>query len=234
MRYFSVLLLSLCTMFVAARVPMSLLLGRFEPATHPAFVAVDTAVSDGSEMWIRRETYLAFLAMRDSALCDSIDLRIVSATRTYDRQRLIWEHKWDTARGTAAERCLNILRYSSMPGTSRHHWGTDIDLCSVEDSVWQQPDYQRVLAWLELNACRFGFFMPYTDDAARTGYHYEPWHWSYFPLACLYEREYRAMVRYKHIYGFRGAGVAARLDIINKYVFGIGAYSADCLENKVE
>lgn len=228
MRYILLSLFVLCSVMCAGRTPRAELLGRFEPEGRAGFVAVDTAVSDGREMWLRAEAYRAFLEMRDSALAAGIDLRIVSATRNFERQRQIWEHKWDTTPGSARQRCLSILRYSSMPGTSRHHWGTDVDLCSVEDSVWQSPEYGPVLAWLEGNACRFGFFMPYTDDPARPGYHYEPWHWSYMPTAARMERDFRRLISYRHIWGFRGAESARLINIIDNYVFGIAAHEQPC------
>jgi LAS superfamily LD-carboxypeptidase LdcB len=88
-----------------------------------------------------------------------------------------------------------ILAWSSIPGGSRHHWGTDVD---VIDTFALPPDYKvrlvpeeyaangvfaRLNAWLDANLARFGFFRPYRTD--RGGYSPEPWHISYAPVASL-------------------------------------------------
>ncbi|NJK84501.1 MAG: M15 family metallopeptidase [Saprospiraceae bacterium] len=43
------------------------------------------------------------------------------------------------------ERALKILKYSSMPGTSRHHWGTDIDLNSFSNSYFEQGEGKKYM-----------------------------------------------------------------------------------------
>ena len=35
------------------------------------------------------------------------------------------------------ERALDLLRYSSMPGSSRHHWGTDVDVHSLDPETFE-------------------------------------------------------------------------------------------------
>ena len=86
-----------------------------------------------------------------------------------------------------------ILLWSALPGASRHHWGTDLDLI---DRNAIAPDYQMQLqqaeyraggpfaplsAWLEMHAARFGFFRPY--QGVRSGVQAEPWHFSFAPVA---------------------------------------------------
>lgn len=195
--------------------------GQFIPSENPFFVKIDTAFCDQDSMFIQLATYNAFLLMREAALSDGIDLFIVSATRNFFRQREIWENKWRRFRGTRRDRACQILAYSSMPGTSRHHWGTDIDLCSTENKDWDSPELAKTLEWLKNNAARFGFYMPYTDDFTRSGYCYEPWHWSYFPYSAIYTETYKNLIEDAKIDGFIGADMAPELLIVRDYVLGI-------------
>ena len=176
--------------------------------------------------------------MRDSALRDGITLTIVSATRNFDRQKQIWDRKWNTYnRDTACrvrneqndsskttediEKVRSIMRYSSMPGTSRHHWGTDLDFISVEPDYWTHGEGLRIYNWLCANAHKFGFFQPYTADPTRTGYAEERWHWSYAPLSKPYLEAYRQKITAEDITGFSGSYLVDSLRIIQSHVFGI-------------
>ncbi len=149
----------------------------------------------------------AFLAMRRAAAADGVDLAAQSSFRDFNRQLAIWNGKFngsrplydaagrpiETAGLTPAERIDAILLWSALPGASRHHWGTDVDLI---DRNAVPPEYQVQLtpaeyrdggpfaalaAWLEIHAPRFGFFRPYRGS--RSGVQPEPWHFSFAPVA---------------------------------------------------
>jgi LAS superfamily LD-carboxypeptidase LdcB len=153
------------------------------------------------------ETVASFLAMRDDATRAGIDLRPVSSFRDFERQRVLWNRKWsgerplydragvelDPAQLSDAKRVDAILCWSAVPGGSRHHWGSDID---VIDAAAMPEGYQvqllpaeyapagvfeRLSAWLDRNMHRFGFHRPYASDRGGTGV--EPWHISYAPVA---------------------------------------------------
>ena len=216
----------------------SLLLGKFNPATDSNFVLIPEYMASNPSMYCHRQVFDAYLAMRDSALRDGITLTIVSATRNFDRQLQIWNRKWNTySRDTACrvrneqndsskttediEKVRSIMRYSSMPGTSRHHWGTDLDFISVEPDYWTHGEGLRIYNWLCANAHKFGFFQPYTADPARTGYAEERWHWSYAPLSKPYLEAYRQKITAEDITGFSGSYLVDSLGIIQSHVFGI-------------
>ena len=225
-----------------------ILLGKFNPATDTNFVLIPEHMASNKSMYCHRETFDAYLAMRDSALRDGITLTIVSATRNFNRQKQIWERKWQNTqcpkncppelggRAQRAEGVCNtdslqlacdickvrsIMRYSSMPGTSRHHWGTDLDFISVEPDYWTHGEGLRIYNWLCANAHKFGFFQPYTADPARTGYAEERWHWSYAPLSKPYLEAYRQKITAEDITGFSGSYLVDSLGIIQSHVFGI-------------
>ncbi|MEZ5055731.1 MAG: M15 family metallopeptidase [Saprospiraceae bacterium] len=154
------------------------LTGKFEPSTQPGFIKIDTQYSDGSEMWMRKDAYEAFLKMYEAAKKDGINLKIISAARNFNRQKQIWEAKWTGARlvegkdlqkqSEAGKRAYKILEYSSMPGTSRHHWGTDIDLNNLEPSWFKSGEGAKIYAWPKPTLLPTGFCQPYTKRRNQT------------------------------------------------------------------
>src|SRR5512139_1154487 len=123
------------------------------------------------------EAVTSFLAMRDAATAAGVDLVAASSFRDFDRQLVLWNRKWrgerpllDRSGRTIDPSTLDdagkvdaILCWSAVPGGSRHHWGTDVD---VIDAAALPPGYQvqlvpaeyapdgvfaRLAAWLESN-----------------------------------------------------------------------------------
>lgn len=142
---------------------------------------------------LHRHVVAPFAAMRRAARAAGFDLVPASAFRDFDRQLAIWNRKYAALDTPAAERIEAILRWSALPGLSRHHWGTDLDLI---DRAALQPDYRVRLEpaeyapggpfaaagqWLSEHAARFGFFRPYRGE--RSGVSAEPWHYSFAPVA---------------------------------------------------
>lgn len=83
-----------------------------------------------------------FRAMQRRALADGLNLQPASSFRDFARQQAIWNDKFNGKRPlldadsqplqvadlTPGERCQAILRWSALPGASRHHWGSDLDV----------------------------------------------------------------------------------------------------------
>ena len=135
----------------------------------------------------------AFWGLREAAAADGHDLRIASGFRSFARQAAIWQRKVDALQ---AQQSLpdyhQILRWSAMPGASRHHWGSDMDIYDAQalgDAQLQLEvsEYQGdgpmapLYAWLLKHAPKHGFFWPYDKD--RGGVAAEPWHLSYAPAS---------------------------------------------------
>jgi len=216
------------------------LMGKFEPTQNEHFVVVPTeyGVND-YPMYLRKETLDAFLKMAETAKKDGIELKIASATRNFDSQKIIWENKWNgvlLADGKnlfknfpdELERFKKILEYSSVPGTSRHHWGTDIDINDSTPSYFKTEKGEKEYAWLVKNAPLFGFCQSYTlkGQDRPTGYYEEKWHWSYLPLAKIFTEEYKNLIKEEDITGFLGDKYVVGQDLINNYVLGI---NPDCI-----
>jgi LAS superfamily LD-carboxypeptidase LdcB len=178
----------------------------------------------------------AFEEMHAAATKDGINLKILSATRNFNAQKMIWENKWigktlvedgQNLSKTMPDRVMRakkILEYSSMPSTSRHHWGTDMDLNALTNAYFDTPKGKKIYDWLTKNAGRYGFCQPYTVGRP-AGYHEERWHWSYMPISKpLMDYCARKMTN-DQVKGFLGAETAARIDVVRNYMLGV---SQDC------
>jgi LAS superfamily LD-carboxypeptidase LdcB len=148
-----------------------------------------------------------FLNLRRAALADGFDVVPHSSFRDFSRQLTIWNAKFSGARPmydasghpidvnelAALDRIEAILLWSALPGASRHHWGTDVDLIDRQATapgyrVQLTPEefapggpYAALAEWLEANAARFGFFRPFRG--VLSGVQPEPWHFSFAPVA---------------------------------------------------
>ncbi|MEO1627788.1 MAG: M15 family metallopeptidase, partial [Bacteroidota bacterium] len=216
------------------------LTGKFEPSVHQDFVEIDKTHASRPGMYIRRDAYEAFRKMFEAAQKDGVRLIIKSATRNFEAQKSIWEGKWTGSRlldgGINAakkfpdptERALKILEWSSMPGTSRHHWGTDIDLNAFVNKYFETGKGLKEYQWLRKHAASFGFCQPYSPkgEARPYGYNEEKWHWSYMPVAGRLFSEAKAKLKNDAISGFKGSQVANKIGVVEKYVLGI---SEECL-----
>jgi len=159
---------------------------------------------------LQEEAAQAWAALQVDAREAGFDLVIASSFRSFSRQLAIWNGKVSGQRPVFDDRGCRvtmaelqpeqqlhaILRFSAIPGTSRHHWGTDLD---IYDAAALPADYVLQLSpaevapgglfdplhnWLDGRIAAgqsHGFFRPYGED--RGGVAPERWHLSYAPLA---------------------------------------------------
>ena len=84
----------------------------------------------------------------------------------------------------------------SLPGFSRHAWGTEIDVFSPNRTHWSgNGRFVPVIPFLESEAPKFGFFHPYSDLRPQPGlphYENEPWHISYWPITNTLQQEWES------------------------------------------
>ena len=111
--------------------------------------------------------------LRDAARQDGIALLLVSAFRSLEYQRQIFERKLKA--GEALER---ILKVNTPPGYSEHHTGRAVDLATPGcPPLSEEFETTAAFDWLMRHAHRFAFAMTYPREN-RFGMAYEPWHWA--------------------------------------------------------
>jgi len=158
----------------------------------------------GKEYQLREEAHVAFQKMKGAALKENIHIQVVSSYRDFEHQKRIWEKKYKRYRsqGLSEENSIQkIIEYSTIPGTSRHHWGTDIDIIDGnvhapkyvlrEEHFHRDGPYIYLKKWMDIHASSFGFHLVYTNNKSRKGFKYEPWHYSYKPLSQIYLKNYK-------------------------------------------
>ncbi len=163
-------------------------------------------LTEGSNYRLRPEAAIAFEQMKKAALQDGISLRVVSSYRNYAHQNRIWERKYKRFRESGlspTQSIIKIIEYSTIPGTSRHHWGTDLDIVDgyatvagdvlIPSKFHGTGPFCKMKEWMDKNAHNFNFTLVYTDRPGRTGFKYEPWHYSYAPLSIPYLKEYQKL-----------------------------------------
>ena len=152
------------------------------------------------------DAYIRFLEMKNAAEKENISIEMVSAYRSFERQKMIFENKFQkfTQSGMdPMDAILKIIEYSTIPGTSRHHWGTDIDIIDANaprpENVLEPGHfhgtgpYCKLKEWLNENANNYDFYEVYTDDPNRKGFKYEPWHFSYAPVSIEMLQSYKEL-----------------------------------------
>lgn len=170
-----------------------------------------TSLDNGFE--IHQDVMEDWLALQHAAHREGIDCQLVSSYRNFHRQLQIWNKKWRgeatlfDKHGDALDHQLldedakidAILTWSALPGGSRHHWGTDIDVydkhavdaCGqgfdLVDAEYRQggPCYS-LAQWLNDNIDKFGFFRPFMKD--NNGVSVELWHLSHTKTAKVFEQ----------------------------------------------
>lgn len=149
----------------------------------------------------------ALLALRARAALYDIDLVAVSGFRDFERQLGIWNGKFRGERTLLDRHSIPmevrsmdeesivraILEWSALPGASRHHWGTEVDIYDraalpadgrpqlTATEYVRTGVFSRLADFVSANAAQYGFFLPYDSD--RGGVQPEPWHLSYAPVA---------------------------------------------------
>jgi LAS superfamily LD-carboxypeptidase LdcB len=158
-------------------------------------------------MLVHQDIVAPLTELQQNAAAAGFDLRLCSGFRSFDRQLHIWNAKLsglrpvvddngssvDLERLSPWQQIQAVMRWSALPGASRHHWGTDID---IYDSSAMPADYQLQLIpaevegqgmfapmhnWLDSRLADQGFYRPYGSDTG--GIAPERWHISYRPLA---------------------------------------------------
>ena len=164
------------------------------------------SLSKGSSSLADPEAAKAFEALKIRARKAGFELSVCSAYRGfYDQFRIVSgkldgsrtvldadEKPMDISKLSLAKKLDAVLRFSALPGFSRHHFGTDFDVYASD----RLPCGQKLQLtcreyaygsyffefgeFLKANLEEFGFIRPFSGLGFVAA---EPWHISYFPKA---------------------------------------------------
>lgn len=168
----------------------------------------------GTKYQIHREVLKPLQQLQAAADEAGFGLFVGSSFRGFENQMKIWNEKVEGKRTISdengnvlktkglseAELIHAILRWSALPGASRHHWGTDIDIYDkksvppqyhiqmIPQEVNEGGIFAKMHDWLDTELENYEFYRPYDRD--RGGVSPERWHLSYRPVAEEYYRSY--------------------------------------------
>lgn len=149
---------------------------------------------------LSKEAKEGFLKLKEQLSNHGINLSLVSSYRSFEHQLRIWNGKASGQRKLydKDENLLNyqdlspieiihaILRWSALPGASRHHWGTEIDVFDANIKEVSEvnltlkecdKDFNDLYQHLDQYLKQCGFHRPYALDLG--GVSPEPWHLSF-------------------------------------------------------
>lgn len=158
-------------------------------------------------LFLHKDVLKPWLTLCEAAKGEGFTLAIASGFRGFERQSLIWNHKMsgkrvvrddqqqpvDLTQLSPLNQIKAVMRWSALPGASRHHWGTDMDIYDSgpdNDQLQLIPEeylpggpFAPMMDWLTdyLKHHDTGFYFPYQKD--KGGVAPEPWHLSYAPIA---------------------------------------------------
>ena len=181
----------------------------------------------------------AFREMSAAAQKQGITLKVVSSYRSFEKQKIIWNRKFLRFKNKGMSdgaAIAKIIEYSTLPGTSRHHWGTDLDIIDagpaeegdvlLTEKFHGNGPYNTLREWMEMYAQDYGFLLPYTKDELRSGFKYEPWHYSYAPksipmLMQYLELDHKELIYSSDLNGRGGLDQEFLASYIKSHVMGI-------------
>ena len=155
----------------------------------------------------------AFVLLQKEALKAGISLDIASSYRSFYRQLQIFDDKFflrratldaeekplDLSKFSLEQKCEAILRFSAIPGMSRHHFGTDFDIysksllplnCKLQLTAYEYAEgnyFYPLEQWLAKHLENFGFYRPFKGNSLISN---EPWHISFKEEALAFIEAY--------------------------------------------
>ncbi|NOU48952.1 M15 family metallopeptidase [Pseudoalteromonas sp. JBTF-M23] len=173
---------------------------------------VESHLTDWHGKSVHRDIVNDLSELTQAAKQAGFDLRVASGHRNFERQAAIWNGKFAGQRPvfdlqgrkitltklSEFEKCQAIMLFSALPGASRHHFGSDLDVyaknCleptqSLQLEPWEYDaggPFAEFNLWLDEHILEYGFFRPYA--CFQGGVAREPWHISHLSVASLLEQ----------------------------------------------
>jgi len=133
----------------------------------------DKYVFDASKKYQFNDKVEVYLEkMMSAALDDGIDLKVISAYRSFGTQAIL-KSSYAVIYGAGTANS-----FSADQGYSEHQLGTTVDFTTPAlGSNFDTFDTTTAYTWLNKNAYKYGFIISYPKT---NGYYvYEPWHWRF-------------------------------------------------------
>lgn len=119
-------------------------------------------------MQLEQRAYKSLSRMIDNAKRENISLLIISAWRSFERQKELFQY-YTEIYGEKETR-----KFCAVPGYSQHQLGTTLDFGNLSNSFSHTPEG----IWLKNNAQFYGWSLSYPEgEEELTGYRAEDWHW---------------------------------------------------------
>ena len=189
---------------------------KFEELTGRSHRADLIPWENNSKILVHEKILPDLINLKNELKAHGINLGLVSGYRSYDQQLKIWNEKALGLRKIyddhhqeviitklSPEEILNaILRFSAIPGLSRHHFGSDMDIYdqNIKESKLVQLSVMETMTDFHLlnhhinellnNSDNFGnvFFRPYQNNVGKISE--EPWHLSHTITSKKYTDQY--------------------------------------------
>ncbi len=155
----------------------------------PKSYKINTAIADSvTKLQLDTRIIDSYKQMIQAAKNDGIDLKLISAFRTYQYQESLFNNKVNDyiKNGYSKDKAKELAaQYVAPPGTSEHLTGLAVDLISPDwynynSDLNSNFENTKQFEWLYNNCAKYGFCLRYPKDKVSiTGYNYEPWHYRY-------------------------------------------------------
>lgn len=142
---------------------------HYEP---PLLAGIPDKYVTGAKSQVFHQQALPFLeSLLEAAEEDGIDLRVISAYRSYGSQGVL-KSSYRVTYGSGAN------QFSADQGYSEHQLGTTVDFTTPEiGASFVGFETSEAYKWLQERAQRYGFVLSY--PAGNAYYQFEPWHWRF-------------------------------------------------------
>lgn len=123
------------------------------------------------KMYFHTKAYPFLETMLNNAKNEGVDLKIISAYRSFTEQTSL-KNEYSVTYGSGAN------KFSADQGYSEHQLGTALDFTTSKTGAdFNKFKNTESYKWLIENAYKYGFILSYPEG--NNYYQFEPWHWRY-------------------------------------------------------
>ena len=132
----------------------------------------EETINPQKDLWFRKDTLPFLENLINDAKKSNINLKVLSAFRSFETQSEL-KTQYSVTYGTSAAN-----KFSADQGFSEHQLGTAVDFTTTEiGSNLESFKKEKAYEWLKNNAYKYGFILSYPEN--NSYYQFEPWHWRF-------------------------------------------------------